>query len=60
MGAKGVAVVEKVLNNSAGDALFSGCVGVVDDMYAAGALVPEFPGVLVLKLSEAARLCGGE
>lgn len=42
MGAKGVAVVEKVLNNSAGDALFPGCVGVVDDMYAAGALVPEF------------------
>ena len=60
VGVKGVAVLEKVLNNSAGDASFPGRVGVVDYVHADGGLVPEFPGVLVLKLSEAACLCGGE
>jgi len=60
VGAKGVAVFEKVLGNPSGDALFTSRVGVVDDIYAAGGLVPEFPGVLVLNLSKAASLCGGE
>ena len=32
----------------------------MDYVHAAGGLVPEFPGVLVLNLSEAPRLCGGE
>lgn len=59
-GAEGVAVFEKILNDSTGDAPFARRVSVVDDIHAAGRLVPQFPGVLVLDSPEAAGLRGGE